>query len=119
MTKRDGLGVLVVAMALGGMLAYRAAYVEPRDWAAACAVAMPRLACVPRDALLWLQHWQLWGCAALGLGVWSMYGAPFAARVAAVALGTVAVANYNAAWGMLGLAFGAWAWINDRKRTGS
>ena len=111
MTKRDGYGLLAVAAALGGILAYRAAYVEPRDWAAACAVAMPRLACLPRDALLWLQHWQLWGASALGLGIWSLFGAPFGIRVAAVALGTVAVANYNATWGMLGLALGAWAWV--------
>lgn len=111
MTKRDGYGVLAVVAALGGILAYRAAYVEPRDWAAACGVAMPRLACVPRDALLWLQHWQLWGASALGLGIWSLFGAPFCIRVAAVALGAVAVANYNATWGMLGLALGAWAWL--------
>lgn len=119
MTKRDALGLLAVVVALAGLLAYRAAYVEPREWAAACAAAMPRPACLPREALLWLQHWQLWGCAALGLGAWSLYGAPFAARVAAVALGAVAVANYNATWGMLGLALGAWAWINDSTRTGS
>ena len=111
MTKRDAFGLLMVAALLGGVLAYRAAYVEPREWTAACAVAMPRLACVPRDALLWMQHWQLWGVSALGLGIWSLMGAPFCIRVAAVALGAVAVANYNATWGMLGLALGGWAWV--------
>ena len=36
-----------------------------------------------------------------------------------MALGAAAVANYNATWGMLGLALGAWAWIRRmRTRTG-
>ena len=39
MAKRDGIGLLVVLGVLGGMLAWRAAYVEPRDWAAACAAS--------------------------------------------------------------------------------
>jgi hypothetical protein len=116
MTKRDGIGLLVVLGVLGGMLAYRAIYVEPREWGAACAVAMAPPACLPRAALLWLQHWQLWGGGALGLGVWALAGSPFAIRVAAVALGAVAVANYNATWGMVGLALGAWAWIGARPR---
>ena len=118
MTKRDGYGLAVVAAMLGGILAYRAAFVEPRDWGAACAVAMPRLACLPRDALLWLQHWQLWGISALALGIWSLLGAPFVVRVAAVGLGAVAVANYNATWGMLGLALGGWAWVAAARKDG-
>ena len=116
MTKRDGIGLLVVLGVLGGMLAWRAAYVEPRAWGAACAAVAAPVVCLPRAALLWLQHWQLWGGGALALGVWALVGAPFAIRVAAVALGAVAVANYNATWGMAGLALGAWAWLSERPR---
>ena len=116
MARRDGIGLLVVLGVLGGMLAWRAAYVEPRAWGAACAAATAPVVCLARAALLWLQRWQLWGGGALALGVWALVGSPFAIRVAAVALGAVAVANYNATWGMAGLALGAWAWIGERPR---
>jgi hypothetical protein len=118
MTRRDWLGLLSVLATLGAMLGYRALHVEPREWGALCAAATVPLACHPRAALLWLQHWQLWGAGALGLGLWAFLGGPFAARVAAVALGAVAVLNYNATWGMLGLALGAWAWIGAAAATG-
>ncbi|MCK8783136.1 hypothetical protein M0638_01920 [Roseomonas sp. NAR14] len=116
MQRRDWIGLAVAALALGGMLAFRAAYVEPRAWGALCAAPSPfaaglPLPCYPRAALLWLQNWQLWGLSALLLGLLAFLRAAFVPAVAAVALGAVAVANYNASWGMLGLALGAWAWL--------
>ena len=117
MQRRDWLGLLIAFGVLGAMLGYRAMYVEPREWGALCAAAAPPTACWPRAALLWLQHWQLWGAGALGLGLWAFLGGgAFRVRVAAVALGAVAVANYNATWGMLGLALVAWAWIGAARR---
>jgi hypothetical protein len=116
MTRRDWTGLLAAFGVLGAMLAYRAVFVEPRDWGSLCAEVVVPLACHPRGALLWLQHWGLWGGGALGLGLWAFLGGPFAVRVTAVALGAVAVANYNASWGMLGLALGAWAWIGAARR---
>ncbi|UFN48060.1 hypothetical protein LPC08_18885 [Roseomonas sp. OT10] len=117
LTRRDWQGVGIVVLALGAMALYRHLYVEPREWGAACLdLARAPAACTPRAALLWLQHWQLWGGAALALGLWSFLGAPWALRVAAVALGIIAVLNYNATWGMLGAALAAWAWIGASAR---
>ncbi len=103
----------MVAASLAALVAWRRLGVEPREWGATCAVPAPPLACAPRAALLWLQQWYLWGAAALLVGLAGLRGAPFAVTVAAVAFGAAAVANYNATWGMLGLALGAWAWIDD------
>lgn len=118
MRRADWLGLAVVATSLGALILYRQLYVEPREWVAVCAAAAPPPACLPRAALVWLQHWYLWGTGALLLGLWAFSpGGPFAVAVAAVALGAAAVANYNATWGMLGLALGAWSWIR-RERPG-
>jgi len=115
--KRDLRALLAVAAAIGLMLAYRYVYVEPRAWGAICLdLSQAPLACQPRAVLLWLQHWQLWGAAAMGLGIWAFIGAPFAARAAAVALGVIAVLNFNATWGMVGAALGAWAWVEANAR---
>jgi hypothetical protein len=103
----------VVVLSLAGLLAWRKAGIEPREWVGLCAAASPPLACLPRSALFWLQYWYSWGAAALVLGLLALRGAPFAMSVAAVAVGAAAVANYNATWGMLGLALGAWAWISN------
>jgi hypothetical protein len=109
---RDWVGLAVVAAATAGLLAYRAAFIEPRAWGAICAAATPPLACLPRAGLLWMQQRYLWGAIALALGVLAFLArAPFAVRVASVVAGIAAVANYNATWGMLGAALGVWAWL--------
>ena len=118
MTQRDWTGLGVVILATLGLLLYRSTYIEPRAWGAACAVAAPPLACAPRAALLWLQREYLWGGIALALGLWSFgWRAPFAARVAAVAIGVAGVINYNATWGMIGAALGLWSWIGRTPKT--
>ncbi len=118
MMRRDYAGLAVVAAWVAALLVYRQIVIEPREWGAICAAAGAPLACAPRAALLWLQNWQLWGAAALTLGLAAFVGAGFWAAVAAVALGAAAVINYNATWGMLGMALGAWAWLrrhSDRR----
>jgi hypothetical protein len=118
--RRDVAGVVVVAACLAGVIAYRAAYIEPRAWGAICAASAPPLACAPRAALLWLQQKYLWGSASLVLGLAAfLWRGPFWVAVAAIVVGVVAVENYNATWGMLGLALGAWVWVgqwDDRRR---
>ncbi len=114
---RDWVGLAVVATAGGGMAAYRAAFIEPRAWGVACAAAAAPLACVPRAGLLWLQREYLFGGVALALGVLAFLGrGPFAVAVAAMAVGIAGVENYNATWGMLGAALGAWTWLEMTRR---
>ena len=114
------VGLAVVAAATAGIIAYRYAYIEPRVWGAICAASAPPMACAPRMALLWLQQKYLWGSIALGLGLVAfLCRGPFWVAVAAIVVGVVAVENYNATWGMLGLALGAWVWAgswDDRRR---
>ncbi len=106
--------ILAVGLWLAALLVYRHTYVEPRAWVDACAAAMPPFACAPRQALLWAQHWGLWGLSALTLGLLSFIGAPVGTL--AMAAGIAGVVNYNATWGMLGAALGAWAWISPIRR---
>jgi len=113
MRRKDMLGVLLVAASLAGLLAYRHVFIEPREWGAICAAAAPPLICAPRAALLWMQHFYLWGALALALGLWAFIGAPFAVSVAGVAMGLAGVVNYNATWGMLGFALAVLAWIRS------
>jgi hypothetical protein len=114
--RADYAGLGIVLLATVAALGFRAAYVEPREWGAWCAAASAPLVCLPRAGLLWAQQHQLWGLAALLLGLWAFLGARLAVSVAAVALGIAAVANYNATWGMLGAALGAWSWIRRSRR---
>ena len=46
---------------------------------------------------------------ALGIGAFLTGWLPVG--IASVAMGTMAVANYNATWGVLGAALGVWVWI--------
>ncbi|WP_431282026.1 hypothetical protein ACQW02_21880 [Humitalea sp. 24SJ18S-53] len=112
MKRYDAAGVLVVVAAYGLMALYRALGVEPAAFSA-CAQQPRMLACEPRAVLLWLQHWQVFGGAALVLGLWALRGAPFPVRVAAVAMGAVAVVNFNMTWGVAGAALGAWVWLSE------
>jgi hypothetical protein len=111
MTRRDWIALAVVIALTAGLVAFRLAYVEPREWGALCAVGSPPGPCLPRAGLIFLQHYGLWGLGALALGLWAFLGGPFAAGPAAVALGIAGVINYNATWGMLGAALGGWSWI--------
>ena len=116
-TKRDLLALAAVLAGVGAMVLYRHVWVEPREWGALCLdLSRAPFACTPRAGLLWLQHWQLWGAAALALGLWCFVRAPFFVRPLAVALGIVAVLNFNATWGMIGAALGAWAWAETLAR---
>lgn len=108
---RHVTGLVIVAVFLAGLFAYRHIFIEPREWGALCAAAAPPGMCLPRAGLLWLQHYYLWGALALALGLWAFIGAPFAVSVTGVAIGAAAVVNFNATWGMLGLALATWAWI--------
>ncbi len=58
-----------------------------------------------------MQNRHVWGVGALLLGLWAFRGAPFVVSVVSVATGAAAVLSYNATWGMVGAALGAWAWI--------
>jgi hypothetical protein len=117
MKRADWLGVAVVVAGLTALNLFRHVYVEPREWVGLCAASAPPVACLPRAGLEWLQQWQLWGTGALLLGVWAFLGGPFAVAVSAVTVGAAAVAYYNATWGMIGVALGAWAWV--RRERGS
>lgn len=109
--RRTAIAVAIVIVWIALLLLYRWLYVEPRAWGAICAGAQQPLACAPRTALLWLQHYYRWGTGALVLGVWAFLGAPLAVRAGAVGIGVAAVINYNATWGMLGAALGVWSWF--------
>ncbi len=111
LTKRDWCGILAVVALTGAMFAYRLWFVEPREWGTLCVAAERPFMCTPRAALVWLQHYGLWGLGALALGIAGVLWGRFVVCVAAVTLGAMAVLNYNATWGMLGAALGAWGWI--------
>jgi hypothetical protein len=113
LTRRDWWGGGIVVASLLGLLAYRAIFIEPRVWGVTCAIASPPLACVPREALLWLQYQGVWGVVALFVGVLALLFGPFSLSVAAVVFGVAGVVNYNATFGMLGVALGAWAWLTN------
>ena len=109
---RDLVAFACLLAVLAGAVAYRAVYLEPRAWGALCAGAAAPLACLPRAGLLWMQHFYLLGIASLACGIAAFFlRGPFALAIAAIALGIVAVENYNASWGMLGAALGAWTWL--------
>jgi hypothetical protein len=115
MRRDDLIGLAAVVASLGLLIAYRHWFIEPRAWGATCAAAAPPLICAPRAALLWLQQYGLWGAGGLALGLWAFLGGPFVVAVAAVALGAAGVVNYNATYGMLGAALGAWAWLRRER----
>jgi hypothetical protein len=107
----DWVRAIVVGFAVGGLIQFRLSYVEPRIWDMRCDAVTPPLACGPRAALLWLQHYYLWGAAGLVLGVLAFAWRHRVVCVLAVIVGIAGVINYNASWGMLGATLGFWGWI--------
>lgn len=112
MRQRDIIGLAAVLLATAALIAYRQIFLEPREWGSACVAAAAPLACMPRAGLIWLQHYYLLGIASLALGLWGLaWRGGFPAQIGAVLLGIAAVENYNATWGAIGAALGAWAWL--------
>jgi hypothetical protein len=110
--RRDFFGILAVAAVTAGLIAYRAYYIEPREWGALCVSAAPPVACLPRAGLIWMQGHYLWGAASLALGLFGFaWGGSFAAQLGAILFGVAAIENYNATWGAIGLALGVWGWL--------
>ncbi len=112
MRRRDWVGLAATAAVTALSILYRAYFLEPRAWGAACAAAAPPLACLPRAGLIWLQGQYALGGAALALGLAGFaWGGGFAAQLGAVLAGILAIENYNATWGAIGFALGAWGWL--------
>jgi hypothetical protein len=112
MQRRDYWGLGITALATAGFILYRAYFLEPREWGALCVSAAPPLACLPRAGLMWLQHYYLLGSVPLALGLWGFaWRGAFAAQLGAVILGIAGIENYNATWGAVGVALGAWGWL--------
>jgi hypothetical protein len=109
----------VVVACTAALIGFRYLYVEPREWGTICAASGPLpVPCYPRMGLVWLQREYLWGGVALALGLVAFLArGPFAVCVAAVVVGIAAVENYNATWGMVGAALGAWGWLRVGQAT--
>jgi len=107
----DWMGLWLVAMIGGGMFAFRELAIVPRATVGLCAAANAPAICAPRAAVLWLQYQQLFGWAALALGVAAFVSGQRLASVLALSVGIAAVVNDNATTGIIGAALGLIAWI--------
>ena len=112
MRRRDWAGLGAVMLVWAALIAYRQLYLEPRAWGGICVGPRPPLACVPRQGLIWLQHYYLLGVTSLALGTWGLvWRGGFVVQLAAVLIGIAALENFNATWGAIGAALGAWGWL--------
>jgi hypothetical protein len=108
----DWAGLAAVVLVGGGMAAFRQVAIVPRVTVGLCAAAnAPFAFCGPRAAVLWLQYQQLFGWAALALGLAGFCLGRRWPSVFAIGIGIAAVVNYNATTGILGAALGLFAWI--------
>ncbi len=107
----DWMGLWVVAMIGGGMFAFRELAIVPRATVGLCAAASAPPICAPRAAVLWLQYQQMFGWAALLLGLAAFIFGKRWPGVLAVSIGIAAVINYNGTTGIIGAALGIITWI--------
>lgn len=117
--RQDAYALAAVIAAAAAICAYRAAYIEPRAWGAACAAASHAqpLACTPRAWLLLLQRYYLLGIAALVLGAWGFFRPrALLVQTLACATGVAAMANYNASYGAAGIGLALLGWVSARAR---
>ncbi len=101
----------LVALIGGGAAAFRQYAIVPRATVGLCAAASAPAFCGPRAAVLWLQYEQLFGWAALALGLVAFVFGRRLAGALALGVGIAAVVNYNGTTGILGAALGLFAWI--------
>lgn len=103
--RRPFLAVLLVAvLALAVALTIRYQVVEPRWISTLCRSGDPPGWCQPRDWMLWANRHQLPGFAALAAAAWATLGrGGIGWACAAAALGSFALALYQAELGALAL----------------
>ena len=106
----DWMGLWMVVMIGGGMFAFRQLAIVPRATVGMCAVANAPAICTPRAWVLNIQHYQLWGWAALALGLAAFIAGKRLPAALALGLGIAAAVNYNATTGIIGAALGLIAW---------
>jgi hypothetical protein len=111
MTAEDWLGLWAILFIGVGFFAFREFAIVPRATVGLCAAAAAPPICAPRAAVLWLQYEQLFGWAALLLGLAGFFRGLRLAAILAIAIGIAATINYNATTGIIGAAFGLTAWI--------
>ncbi len=107
----DWACIALVAVIGGGAAAFRQLAIVPRATVGICAAANAPAFCAPRQAVLWLQYEQLFGWAALTLGVAAFIRGWRFAGALALGVGIAAVVNYNGTMGILGAALGLFAWM--------
>jgi hypothetical protein len=107
----DGL-LLVLAIAIGGSAAlFRQMAIVPRATVGICAASPAPGFCGPRELVLKLQYFHGFGWVALGLGLLAFSLGNRLAAAFAIGIGAAAVVNYNATYGIIGVAFGLFAWL--------
>jgi hypothetical protein len=110
------IGIPVSAAAWAMAWGLRETIIDPSAAALACSSAEPPPWCPLRTAILVGQLDQLWGLAALAVGIFALLRGPRWAAVLAPALGLVAIVNYNVEMGVLALIFGLLAAIKGPPR---
>lgn len=111
-TAADWAGIWAVSVIGFGMFAFRQLAIVPRATVGLCAATPAPPICVPRAAVLWLQYHQLFGWAALILGLAGFFLGRRWAGILGLGVGIAAVENYNATTGMIGAAFGLITWLS-------
>lgn len=103
----------VLAIAIGGGAAiFRQLAIAPRATVGICAAANSPSFCTPREAVLKLQYFHGFGWAALILGLAAFTLGRRAPAALAIGIGAAAVVNYNATYGIIGMAFGIITWAS-------
>ena len=112
LSQADLAGIWMVTMLAAAMFAFREFAIVPRATVGLCAAADAPHFCAARAAVLWLQYQQLFGWAALALGLAGFFLGSRWPAVFAIAVGIAAVINYNATTGIIGIALGLVTWIS-------
>lgn len=117
MTQTTRLGALdAICLALvifigGGAELFRQLAIVPRATVGICAAASAPAFCAPRAAVLKLQYFHAFGWAALALGLAAFILGRRLPGALALGVGIAAVVNFNGTYGILGAAFGLFAWL--------
>jgi hypothetical protein len=108
---RDVICLALAALIGGGAELFRQLAIVPRATVGICAAANAPAFCAPRAAVLKLQYYHAFGWAALALGVAAFVLGRRLPGALALGVGIAAVVNYNGTYGIVGAAFGLFAWL--------